>query len=151
MSVTVQQPQLTLTAAVIGDGAPASGKTAITVEFTVADFEGKPLAGQEVVITTNNGALPNKITEKTDANGVARIALTNTTDGVTVVTAEVEGQRQSVDTHFVKGTIAADKSTLAAVPTSIIADGLMASTITLELKDTYGDPQAGANVALTQP
>lgn len=82
---------MTLTAAVIGDGAPASGKTAITVEFTVADFEGKPLAGQEVVITTNNGALPNKITEKTDANGVARIALTNTTDGVTVVTAEVEG------------------------------------------------------------
>ncbi|MCE4113675.1 MULTISPECIES: inverse autotransporter invasin Inv [Yersinia pseudotuberculosis complex] len=147
LSVTVQQPQLTLTAAVIGDGAPANGKTAITVEFTVADFEGKPLAGQEVVITTNNGALPNKITEKTDANGVARIALTNTTDGVTVVTAEVEGQRQSVDTHFVKGTIAADKSTLAAVPTSIIADGLMASTITLELKDTYGDPQAGANVA----
>lgn len=64
LSVTVQQPQLTLTAAVIGDGAPASGKTAITVEFTVADFEGKPLAGQEVVITTNNGALPNKITER---------------------------------------------------------------------------------------
>ncbi|CRG48655.1 inverse autotransporter invasin Inv [Yersinia wautersii] len=145
--VTVQQPQLTLTAAVIGDGAPANGKTALTVEFTVADFEGKPLAGQEVVITTSNGALPNKITEKTDANGVARIALTNTTGGVTVVTAEVEGQRQSVDTHFVEGVIAADKSTLAAVPASIIADGLMASTITLDLKDTYGDPQVGANVA----
>ncbi|WP_258179820.1 inverse autotransporter invasin Inv [Yersinia pseudotuberculosis] len=145
--VTVQQPQLTLTAAVIGDGAPANGKTAITVEFTVADFEGKPLAGQEVVITTSNGALPNKITEKTDANGIVRIALTNTTGGVTVVTAEVEGQRQSVDTHFVEGVIAADKSTLAAVPASIIADGLMASTITLDLKDTYGDPQAGANVA----
>ncbi|CNC15912.1 inverse autotransporter invasin Inv [Yersinia pseudotuberculosis] len=145
--VTVQQPQLILTAAVIGDGAPANGKTAITVEFTVADFEGKPLAGQEVVITTNNGALPNKITEKTDANGIVRIALTNTTGGVTVVTAEVEGQRQSVDTHFVEGVIAADKSSLAAVPASIIADGLMASTITLDLKDTYGDPQAGANVA----
>lgn len=144
--VTVQQPQLILTAAVSGDGAPANGKTAITVEFTVADFEGKPLAGQDVVITTSNGALPNKITEKTDANGVARIALTNTTGGVTVVTAEVEGQRQRVDTHFIEGAIAADKSSLAAVPTSIIADGLIASTITLDLKDTYGDPQAGENV-----
>lgn len=131
LTIIVQQPQFNITSVVGGDGAPADGNTAITVEFTITNLEGQPVVGQEVVITTSNGAYPEKMTEKTDARGVVSIALTNTTAGETTVTADVVEQQSSVDIHFIVDTVLdAALSTFTVSPAEIVADGSMHSTLT---------------------
>ncbi|WP_145533827.1 inverse autotransporter beta domain-containing protein [Yersinia thracica] len=131
LTAIVQQPQFIVTSTVTGDGAPADGSTAITVEFTVANLDNAPVVGQEVVITTSNGALPSEVTEKTDGKGTASIALTNMTAGVSVVTLDIEGQQQSVDVQFaVDSTLDTAHSSFTVSASEIVADGTMSSTLT---------------------
>ncbi|WP_320407044.1 inverse autotransporter beta domain-containing protein [Yersinia artesiana] len=149
LAVIVQRPKIMFRGKphVIGDGALADGKAAITVEFTVIDSNDNPVVGKDVIITTTNSAQPAKVTVQTDVNGVARIMLTNTVPGTSVVTAEIEGQQQSVDTHFLKTRPDVNQSTLLAMPKDIIADGHTASTITLTLRDAEKRPIPGQDVS----
>ena len=134
LTVIVQQPQIIITPVVTGDGAFADGSTAITVAFTVTDSDGAPLVGQEGVITTSNGALPSKVTEKTDAQGVISIALTNTTVGVSVVTLDIEGQQSAVDVRFAMMPLDMTPDTtylsFSVSARDIVADGSMQSILT---------------------
>ena len=134
LTVIVQQPQIIITPVVTGDGAFADGSTAITVAFTVTDSDGAPVVGQEGVIATSNGALPSKVTEKTDAQGVISIALTNTTVGVSVVTLDLEGQQSAVDVRFammpLDMTPDTNYSSFSVSARDIVADGSMQSILT---------------------
>lgn len=130
LTITIQQPQFWITSAVIGDGAPADGRTAITVEFTVTNADKMPIVGKDVVITASHGALPSKITGKTEGNGIARIALTNTTAGPSIVTLDVEGQQQSVNIRFTTdSTPDITRSRFTVSEPDIVADGTMSSIL----------------------
>lgn len=133
LTIIVQQPQFLITSEVTDDGAPADGSTAITVAFTVTDNDGTPIVGQEGMITTSNGALPSKVTAKTDAQGVISIALTNTTAGVSVVTLDIQGQQSAVDVRFTRLLDMTPDTTYSSFSVStpdIVADGTMPSLLT---------------------
>ena len=67
--------------------AVANGQDAIT--YTVKVMKGdKPVSNQEVTFTTTLGKLSNS-TEKTDTNGYAKVTLTSTTPGKSLVSARV--------------------------------------------------------------
>ncbi|CQQ99583.1 inverse autotransporter invasin Inv [Yersinia enterocolitica] len=130
LTVIVQQPQFVITSEVTDDGALADGSTPITVKFTVTDSDSSPIVGQEGVITTSNGALPSKVTEKTDAQGVISIALTSTTVGVSVVTLDIQGQQATVDVRFAVLPPDATSSSFNVSTADIVADGAMQSILT---------------------
>lgn len=111
------------------DGALADGSTPITVKFTVTDSDSSPIVGQEGVITTSNGALPSKVTEKTDAQGVISIALTSTTAGVSVVTLDIQEQQSTTDVRFAVLPPDATNSSFNVSTADIVADGTMSSLL----------------------
>ncbi|HDL8248552.1 TPA: invasin Inv, partial [Yersinia enterocolitica] len=129
LTVIVQQPQFVITSEVTDDGALADGSTPITVKFTVTDSDSSPIVGQEGVITTSNGALPSKVTEKTDAQGVISIALTSTTVGVSVVTLDIQGQQSTTDVRFAVLPPDATNSSFNVSTADIVADGTMSSLL----------------------
>lgn len=129
LTVIVQQPQFVITSEVTDDGALADGSTPITVKFTVTDSDSSPIVGQEGVITTSNGALPSKVTEKTDAQGVISIALTSTTAGVSVVTLDIQGQQSTTDVRFAVLPPDATNSSFNVSTADIVADGTMSSLL----------------------
>ncbi|MFV8757381.1 inverse autotransporter invasin Inv, partial [Yersinia enterocolitica] len=129
LTVIVQQPQFVITSEVTDDGALADGSTPITVKFTVTDSDSSPIVGQEGVITTSNGALPSKVTEKTDAQGVISIALTSTTAGVSVVTLDIQGQQSTTDVRFAVLPPDVTNSSFNVSTADIVADGTMSSLL----------------------
>ncbi|UCQ55545.1 ZirU family protein [Edwardsiella tarda] len=137
------------TPTVTGDKALANGSAAVGVDFVVKDASGNAVANRAVVIHTNNGAQPDTVTVQTDSNGVAHIALTNTTAGITVVTAEVNGQTQSQDVTFV-----ADPSSLhfTGSPTvtgdKALANGSAAVGVDFVVKDASGNAVANREVVI---
>ncbi|HHT8826873.1 TPA: inverse autotransporter invasin Inv [Yersinia enterocolitica] len=130
LTVIVQQPQFVITSEVTDDGALADGRTPITVKFTVTNIDGTPVAEQEGVITTSNGALPSKVTKKTDAQGVISIALTSFTVGGSVVTLDIQGQQATVDVRFAVLPPDVTNSSFNVSPSDIVADGSMQSILT---------------------
>ncbi len=82
------------------------------------------------------------------ADGIATAALTNTRAGVSKVTASVNGNSQYVNVTFVAdgNNLSTTNSTLGASPSTIIADGVTASTITLTLLNNNGNPVSGQAV-----
>ncbi|EJM1766760.1 intimin type alpha [Escherichia albertii] len=67
--------------------AVANGKDAVTYTVKVMK-NGQPLSGEEVTFTKTLGTL-SKPTEKTDANGYAKVTLTSATQGKSLVSARV--------------------------------------------------------------
>jgi Invasin, domain 3/Bacterial Ig-like domain (group 1) len=74
-----------------------------------------------------------------------------TVSGLHAVTATVSGKTAVASLTVSVGAGSAANSTLAASPTTIVADGVSASTITVSLKDSYGNTltSGGATVALS--
>ncbi|EES3073200.1 intimin type alpha [Escherichia coli] len=69
--------------------AKANGSDAITYTVKVMK-DGKPLSAQDVTFTATLGTL-SKSTEKTDANGYAKVTLTSKTTGKSLVSARISG------------------------------------------------------------
>ncbi|EHW5677645.1 intimin [Escherichia albertii] len=74
--------------------AKADGSDAITYTVKVMK-DGKPLSSQDVTFTTTFGTL-SKSTEKTDTNGYAKVTLTSTAPGKSLVSARVSGSEINV-------------------------------------------------------
>ncbi len=74
-----------------------------------------------------------------------------TVSGLHAVTATVSGHTSVASLTVSVGAGSGTTSTLAASPTTIVADGATASTITVTLKDSYGNSltSGGATVALS--
>ncbi|PVF10364.1 hypothetical protein DBO95_31235, partial [Yersinia pestis] len=73
----------------------------------VTDAYTNAVANQSVIFSASNGATVIDQTVITNAEGIADSTLTNTTAGVSVVTATLGGQSQQVDTTFKPGSTAA--------------------------------------------
>ncbi|QBY42687.1 Invasin [Arsenophonus nasoniae] len=131
----------------------ANGKAVSTVKLTLKDINGNAIPGLKDKVKFNTSLVNSEIVGVTEeSNGVYTAKLTGTTAGETTVGVEVNGKSLNVS-QMVKVTLIADstqpsaeKSNLVANPTSIVADGKISSTITLELKDVNGNPIAGQGV-----
>ncbi|MBJ3591163.1 inverse autotransporter beta domain-containing protein [Salmonella enterica subsp. enterica serovar Saintpaul] len=123
------------------DNALANGADTNSVQAKVTDAGGSAAAGMTVTFTADNGGIIATSTATTGADGLATTNLTNTTSGVTTVTASVNGSSQSVDTTF-----KADPSTATILSGDLkmTVDGAMANgadpdTVQAKVTDANGN------------
>ncbi|HET7248343.1 MAG TPA: invasin domain 3-containing protein [Gemmatimonadales bacterium] len=126
----------------------AGGSSTITV--TVNDGSGNPLNGITVSLSaTGSGNTITQPATATNSSGVTTGTFSSTGAGPHTITAVAGGvtlNQQPVVT-VTAGTADAGQSTVSAQPTSIVV-GTGSSTITVTVKDAFGNPISGSNVVL---
>ncbi|WGM03333.1 invasin domain 3-containing protein (plasmid) [Arsenophonus nasoniae] len=131
----------------------ADGSAFSTVKLILQDVNGNAISGLKDKVKFSTPLKNSKIGDTVEENnGVYTAKLSGTTAGETTLGVEVNGQLLIVS-RVLKVNLSADgskpsadKSILAANPSSIVADGKISSTITLELKDVNGNPLAEQGV-----
>lgn len=129
--------------------AVADGKDKITYSVKVQDAHANPVSGMAVAWNTDGGNL-SSASSITDNSGVATIGLTNTLAQQVTVGASLNNTVLNAPVvSFIgdAGDLDPLKSTLTAAPVTIVADGTATSTITLDLKDSNGNPVTAQTVA----
>jgi hypothetical protein len=154
----------TSTAAASPIQVPADGHTASTVTVTLTDYTHNPIAGHTVTLSPSGGSsviTPMQsqagVTPGTsDANGVAKFAVTDAADEVVTYTATDTsvGLRVTQLAAVTFGTappVLPVKGDCTAVVNNqkVPADGTSTGTVTVELRDANGFPVEGKTVSLT--
>lgn len=131
---------LTLTAA--NSSIPADGTSTVALTAQVQDTAGQPLANQSVSFGTTAGTL-SAASATTDAAGMARITLRSSTQAtIAVVTASTGGFNATQNVVFGSGAPGASTSAITAQPSSLPADGVSTSTVTVVLRDANNNTVA---------
>jgi uncharacterized protein YjdB len=129
--------------------AAGTGISIITV--TVNDYTGNPVSGATVTLSaTGSGNTITQPAGPTDANGVATGSLTATAAGSKTVMAVADGVTLGQQPIVTVSAGQADPgaSSVSANPDSITA-GSAPSTITVTVRDGFGNPVSGSIVSLT--
>lgn len=137
--------------------APAGQPVPIPPAVRVRDDDGNPLRGIPVTfrVTQGDGTVSGG-TPVTDDEGVATVGAwrLGTSAGANELVAEVSGQELSGSPVVFRATataggVSATESTVEASPATITAStGGSAATVTVRVRDTFGNPVAGVPVAL---
>ena len=144
---------------VVGDDQTAGAGQAVPIApaVRIRDADGTPLPGIPVTFTvTEGGGTVEGGTPVTDASGVATIGkwTLGPAVGENELSAEVSGQSLSgspvvFSASSTAGTVSPTASRVEASPETITAsNGASATTITVRVLDQFGNPIAGAAVAL---
>ncbi len=125
-----------------------SGSSTITV--TAKDAGGFPVVGATVTLSVSGSG--NTVTQPSapaNGSGVATGSLSSTVAGNKTVTATANGVAitQKPVVGVTAGPVSASVSTVSASPASIVA-GSGTSTITVTVKDAFGNPVSGSTVIL---
>jgi kumamolisin len=136
------------------EGVSADGSTPLHVVVIVRDANGNTLSGKTVTLSANPGAQaviapPSAVSNV--ANGAASFTVTDAAIESVTLTASIEGGidlllPQPID--FVAPPAAA--AGILAFPTSVPADGVSTTSITVTLRDAQDQPSPGKRVALSQ-
>ncbi len=131
----------------VPDTIVADGKTSSTLTLSLKDANDNAVSGQEVVFSTT---LADTVFSavRDNADGTYTATLKGTKSGtakikVTVNNAVLAVAEVSVKLTADSGNLDKGKSSLAAVPDTIVADGNTTSAITLTLRDVNNNPVAG--------
>ncbi len=131
----------------VPDTIVADGKTSSTLTLSLKDANDNAVSGQEVVFSTT---LADTVFSavRDNADGTYTATLKGTKSGtakikVTVNNAVLAVTEVSVKLTADSGNLDKGKSSLAAVPDTIVADGNTTSAITLTLRDVNNNPVAG--------
>lgn len=143
---------------VAGDGQTAAAGEPVPVppSVRVRDADGTPLPGIPVAFTVTGGGGTVTGEPVTDANGVAAVTAwrLGPSAGENRLSAEVTGQTLSgspvvFTATATAGGVSAGESEVEASPATITAStGSSATTITVRVRDGFGNPIAGVPVAL---
>ncbi|MGP8008243.1 MAG: protease pro-enzyme activation domain-containing protein [Acidimicrobiales bacterium] len=142
----------TSTASASPSSVEADGVASSTVTVTVRDGVGVPASGRSISLAQGTGhSVITTSPATTNASGVATFTVTDTTAegvsyAVTDTTDSVALNGASVTFTTPKATVA--NSTVTASPSSVEADGIASSTVTVTLKDDNGVALAGKSVSL---
>lgn len=131
----------------------ADGKAVSTLKLTLQDVNGNLISGQSVKFNTtlaNSSATP--VTE--NGPGIYTASLTGTKAGKTEISVEVAGKLLTVSLVIViltadSGNVSGEKSKLTAAPSTVVANGVETSTLTLVLKDINDNLLGGQQVNFT--
>jgi hypothetical protein len=136
---------------------PADGSTTSTITATLKDASDNPVSGKTVSLTKSYGPGAPGISPPSgpsDANGVVTFAVKSTTAGTDTFQATDTTDSvliaDTADVTFAPGPVDADASKVSATPTSVPADGMTTSTITVTLKDSNSNPVSGKAVTLAK-
>ena len=126
----------------------AGGSSTITV--TARDAGGFPVAGATVVLSVSGSG--NTISQPpgpANGSGIAVGSFSSTAAGNKTVTATANGVTitQKPVVTVSAGSVSASVSTVSAAPSSIVA-GTATSTITVTVRDGFGNPVSGSAVVL---
>lgn len=123
-----------------------------SLSATVRDSCGNPIPGITVTfVASGAGNTINQPGSVTDAAGVAVGGLSSTVAESKTVTAQAAGLPLSTRpiVAFTAGFADAARSSAVASPTSLVADAVATSTITVTLLDAHDNPVAGQPVTLS--
>jgi adhesin/invasin len=139
-----------------GDGQSATVGTAVAVApaVRITDANGNPLAGVSVTFAVaTGGGSATGTTATTDANGVATVGswTLGTIAGSNTLTATAGALSATFSATGTPGAATVGQSTITAAPTQVVANGTAFATITVQLKDQYGNnlTASGGVVALS--
>ena len=149
-TVSAAKSTLTVTGSPI---AASAGASQATITVTARDANNNVIPGAAVsVAVTGNNSVTQPAGGVANGSGVATATVSSTEAGVKTVTATINGttitQQGTVTVN--PAAVSASQSTVSAAPTSIQAVS-GTSTITVTVRDAFGNPIAGATVALTAP
>ena len=136
---------------VIKNKAFADGKSSDTLQATVTDINGNPLANAQITLGADHGAsIVNGSTIATDADGHALFFVTNTAVGDSTVTASLNGSNKNQVVTFIadKSTAQIAKGDLSSTQDAV-ANGLATDDVTAKITDTSGNLVSGATVHFT--
>ena len=124
-----------------------------TITVTLKDSGGALLGNKAVTLTAGSGnSNINTVSGTTNSNGVATFTVSdNNPEVVTYTALDVTDNiqiTQKATVTFAAGPVSASTSTVRANPTTVQADGVATSTITVTLQDSSGDAAAGYTVTL---
>jgi protocatechuate 3,4-dioxygenase beta subunit len=129
----------------------AAGTEISIITVTVHDYSGNPVSGATVTLSaTGSGNTITQPAGPTDTNGVATGSLSSTAAGSKTVMAVADGVTlgQQPIVTVIAGPADPGASSVSANPDSIIA-GSAPSTITVTVRDGFGNPVSGSTVVLT--
>ena len=119
----------------------ADGVTTSTITVQLKDSNGNDLTsgGDTVALFTTLGSL-GSVTDNGDGTYTASLT-SSTTAGTAIVTGSLNATAiiDNAVVSFIPGPADATQSTITAAPTSIVANGVTTSTITVQLKDANGN------------
>jgi adhesin/invasin len=129
----------------------ADGSAQNKVDVTVEDAHHNPVPNIAVTFTTNHGSSPTTLVMPTRSDGTVQLSLTNTTAGLSTVTAEVNGHTQSADTTFIADNATADikDSNIQLQTTGSPADGTTSNIVRVTVTDAQNNPLVGYPVSFT--
>ncbi len=132
----------------------ADGASTSTITVQLKDANGNDLtSGGAIVTLSETSGMLSSVTDNGDGSYTAILTSTTTVD-VSTVTGTVGGSpiMDDVDVTFAPGAASGATSTISASPTSITADGMSTSVITVQLKDVNANnlTSGGATVTLSQ-
>ena len=146
--------------------APADGSTPFNVIVTLKNTLGQAVAGDVVgvapaspdvnLLVTPDRPSGSSVDGATDSNGIAEFQLLDTVaESVQIVVTDTTANPNVVLTAsptvtFTAGSADGVKSTVAASPTAVPANGSTTATVTSTVLDHFGNPVAGITVSLQQ-
>lgn len=123
------------------NGTVADNQSEITVSVKLVDAQLNPVAGVPVVFSSSaaEDVFSPTTPVNTDAQGGASARVRSTLAGTRRVQAAFRNRFLEADIVFVAGAANRQQSTFVAAPQSLAADDHSASTLTLVLKDAFGN------------
>jgi adhesin/invasin len=118
---------------------PANNITTSSLEATIEDANGNPVAGAPVAWHTSLGTLSNSTTT-TDTNGKSVVTLKGAVAGTATVNAQAVAGSLTASVDLVPDNTTAKVVELNATPTTIPANNVATSTIEAVVKDANGNP-----------
>lgn len=110
---------------VLNDFAYADGIATNRVQVRITDLNGNPIEGQKVSFSATAGAALSD-SPLTDKNGLTTVNISNTTVGISTITAFINGASLSTDVMFRGDTLTA---TIANGDLSVVRDGALANGV----------------------
>ena len=128
----------------------ADATSTATLTVTVEDVFGNPVADTAVTLSsTGAGDTFGSMSGTTNAQGVFTTTLTSTTATADTIVATEGSMVETTEVTFTAGSPNAATSILTANPTTVMADGTSTATLTVTVKDAYGNVIPGAAVSLS--
>lgn len=133
-----------------GMNSQADGQSTLSIIATLTDTEEKSLIGEFVSFSATSGTL-SASSARTNSSGKAIVIVTAPLQtAASQISATYGGSTQSITVNFVPGLGNADQSTLTVDPSSLVADGVSSTKVSVTLKDINDNWVAdGTQVTLT--
>jgi adhesin/invasin len=139
------------TSSLIADPTPvtADGVSTTMLALTVEDASGNPVPGQAVTLSSSGSAnVFTPTSGTTDSSGVFTATLASTLAETKTVTATFADASASAMVVFAAGAPSSLRSSMVASPTTLTADGVSATTLTVRVLDSNDNPVAGQLVTI---